>query len=324
MRLLVEALRALVGQALAVAAWQVPDKSAIARARARLGPAPLRALFAQVARPLATPADQGGVVSRAGGWWRWMAPPGRAGHARQPAAFGRPRTAAARGGRSRRCGWSGWPSAAPTPSWMRRDGRPAARGEHAGPVACWARWARGCCCWPTGACGGLELWRTGQATGAELVWRASQDVGSAAGDGVCADGSWRQRAGRRRPPQATSGLWCGCSTTAWTTRPPGPAGALPAGDHDRWTPSPAPAAELPRCTTQRWELETALDELKTHQRGPRVVLRSKTPTGSARRSGRTCWSTTPSAPSCTRPPWTPTWIPTGCVHPLACGSCAAR
>ncbi len=34
-------------------AWQVPDKSSIARARARLGPAPLRELFAEVARPLA-------------------------------------------------------------------------------------------------------------------------------------------------------------------------------------------------------------------------------------------------------------------------------
>ncbi len=29
---------------------------------------------------------------------------------------------------------------------------------------------------------------------------------------------------------------------------------------------------------QRWEFETTLDELKTHQRGPRVVLRSKQPT----------------------------------------------
>ena len=28
-----------------------------------------------------------------------------------------------------------------------------------------------------------------------------------------------------------------------------------------------------------WEFETALDELKTHQRGPRAVLRSKMPDG---------------------------------------------
>jgi Insertion element 4 transposase N-terminal len=40
-------------------AWQVPDKSSIARARARLGPGPLRELFVQVARPLATQATKG-------------------------------------------------------------------------------------------------------------------------------------------------------------------------------------------------------------------------------------------------------------------------
>jgi hypothetical protein len=39
--------------------WQVPDKSSIARARARLGPAPLRALFVEVARPLATRKTRG-------------------------------------------------------------------------------------------------------------------------------------------------------------------------------------------------------------------------------------------------------------------------
>jgi hypothetical protein len=52
-------------------------------------------------------------------------------------------------------------------------------------------------------------------------------------------------------------------------------------------------------------VETALDELKTHQRGPGWCYAAAIPTGSARRSGRTCWSTTPSAPSCTKPPWRP-------------------
>ena len=42
-------------------------------------------------------------------------------------------------------------------------------------------------------------------------------------------------------------------------------------------PTQAPAAELAALYHQRWEFETALDELKTHQRGPKVVLRSKTP-----------------------------------------------
>jgi hypothetical protein len=44
-------------------------------------------------------------------------------------------------------------------------------------------------------------------------------------------------------------------------------------------PDTAPASELAALYPQRWELESALDELKTHQRGPRVVLRSKHPDG---------------------------------------------
>jgi len=42
-------------------------------------------------------------------------------------------------------------------------------------------------------------------------------------------------------------------------------------------PTGAPAAELAALYHQRWEAEGLLDELKTHQRGPGVVLRSKTP-----------------------------------------------
>jgi hypothetical protein len=42
-------------------------------------------------------------------------------------------------------------------------------------------------------------------------------------------------------------------------------------------PTRAPATELAALYQQRWEFETTLDELKTHQRGPKVVLRSKSP-----------------------------------------------
>ena len=41
----------------------------------------------------------------------------------------------------------------------------------------------------------------------------------------------------------------------------------------------APAAELAALYAQRWEIESIFDELKTHQRGPRVILRSRTPDG---------------------------------------------
>jgi hypothetical protein len=43
-------------------------------------------------------------------------------------------------------------------------------------------------------------------------------------------------------------------------------------------PTLAPAAELAALYHDRWEIETAFDEFKTHLRGARVVLRSKTPT----------------------------------------------
>ena len=44
-------------------------------------------------------------------------------------------------------------------------------------------------------------------------------------------------------------------------------------------PDTTPAAELADLYAGRWEFETLLDELKTHQRGPRVVPRSQTPDG---------------------------------------------
>jgi hypothetical protein len=43
-------------------------------------------------------------------------------------------------------------------------------------------------------------------------------------------------------------------------------------DHEK-----APAEELAAVYHERWEIETALDELKTHLRRPRIILRSKMP-----------------------------------------------
>ncbi len=42
-------------------------------------------------------------------------------------------------------------------------------------------------------------------------------------------------------------------------------------------PQQAPAVEMAALYGERWEIENALDELKTHLRGARIVLRSKTP-----------------------------------------------
>jgi len=42
-------------------------------------------------------------------------------------------------------------------------------------------------------------------------------------------------------------------------------------------PAEAPAVDLAAAYAQRWEIESVFDELKTHQRGSKVVLRSKSP-----------------------------------------------
>ena len=42
-------------------------------------------------------------------------------------------------------------------------------------------------------------------------------------------------------------------------------------------PDEVTATELAAAYAQRWEIESAFDELKTHQRGPKLVLRSKSP-----------------------------------------------
>src|SRR5699024_4290699 len=56
--------------------------------------------------------------------------------------------------------------------------------------------------------------------------------------------------------------------------------------------------------TDRWEIETAFDELKTHQRGPRTVLRSGSPELLEQKSGVTCAATTRSGPSWSTPLYT--------------------
>jgi Insertion element 4 transposase N-terminal len=62
LRLLVEALRRPARRRRAALAPRLPVKSALVQARVRLGPEPLRALFAQAARPLATPATAGAML----------------------------------------------------------------------------------------------------------------------------------------------------------------------------------------------------------------------------------------------------------------------
>jgi Insertion element 4 transposase N-terminal/Transposase DDE domain len=254
--------------------WQVPDKSSIARARARLGPAPLRELFVEVARPLATPPTKGA-------WYRGLRLVALDGTtldvADTPAnvaAFGRPGGGRGQGAFPQvrlvglvECGTHAIVDA-------------AMGGLHLGETSLAPSLARSLrpgmlVLVDQGLCS-LELWRTMQATGAELVWRCRQDVRLEVLE-VFADGSWRSELGHSQPPSKRLAV----RVVDYRLDDPGRPGQRE--DYRLLTtildPERAPAAELPALYPQRWEHETALDELKTHQRGAGVVLRSKDPDG---------------------------------------------
>jgi hypothetical protein len=127
---------------------------------------------------------------------------------------------------------------------------------------------------------GAELWRAMARTGADLVWRTkcgSKTAPKLPVDQVLADGSWLSRlyaaSDRRKRHPIT------VRVIEYTLTDPGRRTST-----DRYRlvttildPDLAPAGELAALYTERWEIETALAELKTTQRGPRQVLRSKSP-----------------------------------------------
>jgi hypothetical protein len=255
-------------------AWQAPDKSSIARARARLGPAPLRELFVEVARPLATQATLGAWYRG----WRLVALDGTtldvADTPANVAAFGRPGGGRGQGAFPQvrlvglvECGTHAVVDAAMGGLHLGEGSLAPSLGRslHPGMLLLVDQ----------GLCG-LELWRTLQATGAELVWRCRQDVKLQVLE-VFADGSWRSELGASRPKHERVAVRVIDYRLDDPSRPGHQEGyrLITTIAH----PERAPAAELPALYPQRWELETALDELKTHQRGPGMVLRSKDPDG---------------------------------------------
>jgi len=127
---------------------------------------------------------------------------------------------------------------------------------------------------------GAQLWQQLGGTGAELVWRTkcgSKTAPKLPVDQVLADGSWLSRLDaandrRRRHPICVRVIES-------TLSDPGRRTSV-----DRYRlvtticdPDLAPAHELAALDTERWEIETALGELKTTQRGPKQVLRSRSP-----------------------------------------------
>ncbi len=254
-------------------AWTVPSTAAIAKARARLGPEPLRVLFEATVRPLATDATRGA-------WYRGLRLVAMDGATldapdttENDEQFGRP-------GSGRGEGKGAFPQ-------IRLVGVAecgthaifaAAIGPYSSPERTLATYVL-----PAVGPGMLlmadrgftshELWQTASVTGADLLWRAT-NVFSLPVLHELPDGSYLSHLIRKgHQPIAVRVI-------EYTIDD----GRAPEDEHYRLVttlldPGQAPALELAELYAQRWEFETALDELKTHQRGAKVVLRSKSPDG---------------------------------------------
>lgn len=270
LRCLLEGLRFLWG----AEAVRVAGKSGISQARSRLGEAPLRRLHDEVVHPIATRATRGAWYRD----WRLVSLDGScldvADSEANRAAFGMP-------GASR--GESAFPQLrfvalvenGTHVLFGARLGR-YAEGETTLAQAVLPALRPGMLCLADRQFFGHALWQTARTTGADLLWRGKHNL-RLPRETELADGSYlttvypseKDRRHRRG----------GIRVRAVEYRLEGVAGAEPL--YRLLTtildPARAPAAELAALYHERWEIEVALAELKTGLRGPRVVLRSKTP-----------------------------------------------
>lgn len=123
---------------------------------------------------------------------------------------------------------------------------------------------------------GYKLWRMASQTGADLLWHTRQnarlDVDRRLPDGSYLSRIYASTSDRRNQRH-------GITVRVIDYRLQGVTDAEPIYRliTTILDPAQAPATELAALYHERWEIETALDELKTHLRGAPIVLRSKTP-----------------------------------------------
>jgi hypothetical protein len=258
--------------------WHVPGASALGEARERLGAEPLKELFAQAARPLATAATKGAWYRR----WRLLVLDGTCldtpDTPENDAALGRP-------GTGRGQGMGAFPMVrvvglveGGTHAIVDAVQGPYTTSEQAlarGLARDGGRLGPGVLLLGDRLFVGWELWQAMAGTGAELLWRVrcGQGAPKLPVERVLGDGSWRSHL------RAAHGRRITVRVVEYTLSDPGRRTSV-----DRYRlittigdPTQAPAGELAALYTERWEIETALAELKTTQRGPKQVLRSRTP-----------------------------------------------
>jgi len=124
---------------------------------------------------------------------------------------------------------------------------------------------------------GFELWRQAQATGADLLWRVKRNLvlpcEQRLPDGSYLSTIYATSKDRRHQRKGVRVRVIEYALEEVEEAEPIYRLITTILDHEA-----APAQEVAALYPQRWEIETALDELKTHLRGgAHIVLRSKTP-----------------------------------------------
>jgi hypothetical protein len=271
LRCLLEGIKWLLGP---VAVVKVAGKAGISQARSRLGVEPLRQLHDEVVRPIAVRRTKGAWYHR----WRVVSLDGStldvADTPSNEQAFGRP--AASRGQsaypqlRLVSLVESGTHVLFGSQLGAYRDSEIRLAHQMIGSLQ------RTMLCLADRNFFSFDLWNKAQATGAGLLWRVKKNLRLPC-EKRLADGSYLSTIYRSDKDRRQRRHGIVVRVIEYTLK--GVAGAEPL--YRLLTtilgPAQAPAQELAALYHERWEIETALDELKIHLRGARIVLRSKTP-----------------------------------------------
>ncbi len=256
------------------AAVKVAGKSGISQARSRLGPEPLRRLYEAIVAPIATKQTKGAWYRQ----WRLVSLDGStldtADTVENDKAFGRP-------GASR--GSSAFPKIrfvallenGTHVLWAARVSRYATDeltlAEEVVPAL-----SKGMLCLADRFFPSYKLWRTAARSGADLLWRARRNARLEI-DRRLPDGSYLSRIYHSTSDRRNQREAIVVRVIDYCLKDVRHAEPLYRLITTILDPAQAPAKELAALYQERWEIETALDELKTHLRGAQVVLRSKTP-----------------------------------------------
>jgi Insertion element 4 transposase N-terminal/Transposase DDE domain len=274
-----------------------PSKSAIFQARSRLGPEPLAALFARVARPIGGPATPG--VWPAGR--RLVAVDGTcldvADTAVNAEFFGRPGVNKGEQAAFPQARIVALAECGTRAMFAARIGT-YAESETALAGSLLAEVGPGMLLLADRGFFSYALWRKAIGTGADLLWRVRTDKAGPKPTHLrdLPDGSWLAQLHRSTPAAARRQEPMPVRVIDYTIDD----GRENATAYRLFTtlldPDEVSAVDLAAAYTQRWEIELAFDELKTHQRGPARCCARSPPTSCSRRSGDTCAATTRSAP----------------------------